>query len=173
MILDAVLLALAELSSTQTRGVAILPEMRITQGDGVQISHPISRYELWLSGNVDYAVIEYDDVRDYKGESDNYPLHPVNCFTASSDRLLAPSRSREDAFDISKARLFLVEAKCQSLDQSLVFYIPEAVSQAIALLKSAKCATTACFASLFDHCLPAFQRSVSVYLMGRHGFSLS
>jgi hypothetical protein len=42
MILDAVLLALAEIASTQKRGVAILPEMRIGQGDGVQISHPIS-----------------------------------------------------------------------------------------------------------------------------------
>jgi hypothetical protein len=119
MILDAILLALAEIASTQKRGVAILPEMRIAQGDGVQISHPVSGYELWLSGNVDYAVIEYEDVRDYK------------------DRLLAPGGSREDAFDISKGRLFLVEAKHQSLEQSLVSYIPEAVSQAIALLRSA------------------------------------
>jgi len=118
MILDAVLLALAEIASTQKRGVAILPEMRIAQGDGVQISHPVSGYELWLSGNVDYAVIEYEDVRDYK------------------DRLLAPGGSREDVFDISKGRLFLVEAKRQSLEQSLVSYIPEAVSQAIALLRS-------------------------------------
>src|SRR5882762_6818443 len=70
MILDAILLALAEIVSTQKRGVAILPEMRIAQGDGVQISHPTSGYELWLSGNVDYVVIEYEDVRDYKGESD-------------------------------------------------------------------------------------------------------
>ncbi|GLB44047.1 hypothetical protein LshimejAT787_1502310 [Lyophyllum shimeji] len=119
MILDAILLALAEIASTQKSGVAILPEMRIAQGDGVQISHPVSGYELWLSGNVDYAVIEYDDVRDYK------------------DRLLAPGGSREDAFEIAKGRLFLVEAKRQSLQQSLVAYIPEAVSQAIALLKSA------------------------------------
>ena len=66
MILDAILLALAEIASTQKRGVAILPEMRIAQGDGVQISHPVSGYELWLSRNVDYAVIEYEDVRDYK-----------------------------------------------------------------------------------------------------------
>jgi len=74
MILDAVLLALAEISSTNKTGVAILPEMRIAQGDGVQISHPVSGYELWFSGNVDYAVIEYDDVRDYKGGSDYHTL---------------------------------------------------------------------------------------------------
>lgn len=119
MILDAILLALAEIASTQKRGVAILPEMRIAQGDGVQVSNPVSGYELWLSGNVDYVVIEYEDVRDYK------------------DRLLAPGGSREDAFDISQGHLFLVEAKRQSLEQSLVSYIPEAVSQAIALLRSA------------------------------------
>jgi hypothetical protein len=80
MILDAVLLALAEIASTQERGVAILPEMRIAQGDGVQISHPVSGYELWLSGNVDYAVIEYEDVGDYKGEP--------NCHMSSLRELL-------------------------------------------------------------------------------------
>jgi len=54
-----------------------------------------------------------------------------------SDRLLTPDGSREDAFEIAQGRLFLVQAKRQSLEQSLVSYIPEAVSQAIALLKSA------------------------------------
>ncbi|KAF8068651.1 hypothetical protein FPV67DRAFT_1780144 [Lyophyllum atratum] len=119
MILDAILLALAEIASTQKSGVAILPEMRTAQGDGVQIYHPVSGYILWLSGNVDYAVIEYDDVRDYK------------------DRLLTPGGSREDAFEIAKGRLFLVQSKRQRLQQSFVAYIPNAVSQAIAILKSA------------------------------------
>jgi hypothetical protein len=68
MIFDVVLLALAEIASTQDSSIAIFLEMRIAQGDGIQISHPISGYELWLSGNVDYAVIEYEDVGDYKGE---------------------------------------------------------------------------------------------------------
>ncbi|KAF8556144.1 hypothetical protein OG21DRAFT_1495807, partial [Imleria badia] len=66
MIIEAILLTLAELASTQTRGIVILPEMKITQGDGVCISHPVSGYELWLSGNVDYMVIEYQDVKDYR-----------------------------------------------------------------------------------------------------------
>ena len=44
MILDAILLALAEIVSTEKSGVAILPEMRIASGDGVQISHPVSGY---------------------------------------------------------------------------------------------------------------------------------
>ncbi|KAF8345411.1 hypothetical protein F5887DRAFT_1061787 [Amanita rubescens] len=91
--------------------LAILPEMRTAQGDRVQICHPVSGYELWLSGNVDYAVIEY--------------------------RLLSPGGSREDAFEIANGRLFLVQAKRQNLEQSLISCIPEAVSQAIALLKSA------------------------------------
>ncbi|KAL4251082.1 hypothetical protein ABKN59_005641 [Abortiporus biennis] len=119
MILDAILLALAGVASVEQRSVAILPEMRLAQGEGVQITHPISGYELWLSGNVDYAVIEYENKWDYK------------------DRLLSPGGSREDAFDISKGRLFLVQAKRQSLEETLVLYIPEAVSQAIALLKTA------------------------------------
>ncbi|KIJ42161.1 hypothetical protein M422DRAFT_60388 [Sphaerobolus stellatus SS14] len=119
MVLDSILLALAEIISDKQRGVAILPEMRIAQGDGVPITHPVSGYELWLSGSVDYAVIDYEDMRDYK------------------DRLLAPGGSREDTFNIAKGCLFLVAAKCQSSVQSLASYIPEAVSQAIALLKSA------------------------------------
>ena len=57
---------------------------------------------------------------------------------AFSDRLLGPGGSREDAFEIAKGRLFLVKAKRQSLKQELVSHIPEAVSQAIALLRSAE-----------------------------------
>jgi hypothetical protein len=73
MILDAILLALAEIASSEKRNVAILPEMRIAQGDGVQISHPLFGFgSLWLIGNVDYVVIEYEDVRDYKGEPDHH-----------------------------------------------------------------------------------------------------
>jgi hypothetical protein len=68
MVLDAILLALAEVASGEQREVGILPEMRIAQGDGVQIAHSNSGFELWLSGNVDYAVIEYDNVGDNKGK---------------------------------------------------------------------------------------------------------
>jgi hypothetical protein len=71
MILEAILLALAEIASTQKKGVAILPEMKITQGDGVQIPHSVSGYELWLSGNIDCVVLEYEDAKDYKGEPDH------------------------------------------------------------------------------------------------------
>ena len=69
MILDAILLVLRKIALTQQSDIAIFPEMRIAQGDGVQISHPVSGYELWLSGNVDYVVIEYETVKDNKSES--------------------------------------------------------------------------------------------------------
>ena len=67
MILDAILLTVWEIASTQQRDVAIIPEMRL---DGVQISHPVSGYELQLSGKLDYVAIEYENV--YKGESECY-----------------------------------------------------------------------------------------------------
>lgn len=63
--------------------------------------------------------------------------------TLFSDRLLAPDGSRDDAFKIAKGRLFLVQAKYQGLERTLISYIPEAVGQAIALLKSEKCVSPA------------------------------
>ena len=102
-------------------------------------------------------------VEDYKGEPDRTP----------SLREFLHGGSREDALDISKYRLFLVVDKRQSLDQSLISYTLEAVSQAIALLRSARCITIARFTSSSEHCIPAFWGSISVYLMGRYGFSLS
>ncbi|KAH9058876.1 hypothetical protein EDB87DRAFT_1578043 [Lactarius vividus] len=125
MILDALLLALRKISSTQEFDVAILPEMRITHGNGVQISHPTSGDELWLDGNVDYAVIDIKHRRS------------MNCFTAFSERLLGPGGSRWYTFEIASGCLVLVEAKRQSNEQGLSTYVPEAVSQAIALLKTA------------------------------------
>ena len=66
IILDAVLLSLAKTaSSDETKlGVAILPEIRIAVGEGV---NPISQYEIWLTGNVDYTVIQYTDEEDNEG----------------------------------------------------------------------------------------------------------
>ena len=34
------------------------------------MSHPVSGYELWLSGSVIYVVIEHEDVSDHHGEPD-------------------------------------------------------------------------------------------------------
>ena len=107
MILDAILLALAEIASTQTRGIAILPEMRLAQGDGVQISHPVSGYELWLSGNVDYAVIEYEDVKDYKGEPDHHTLSVI-CLRPSQPAcllLVDPERTHSGSHEVACSSL--------------------------------------------------------------------
>jgi hypothetical protein len=68
MILDAILHALAEIASTQQRNIAILPGMRIASGHAVQIFDTGSGYKLWSGGDVDYVVIEYDNVRNNKGE---------------------------------------------------------------------------------------------------------
>ena len=136
MILDAVLLALAEVISNDKISVAILPEMRIAQGEGIQIIDPISKFELWLTGNVDYVVVVYDGVLDHKGEF-GFILY-YKLLTVLPDRLLAPGASRDDTFKIAKGCLFLAEAKRQNLEPSLLSYIPEAFSQAIALLNSAR-----------------------------------
>jgi len=43
------------------RGVAIFREMRLGSTDGVQITNLLSGYEVWLTGSVDYAIIQYKD----------------------------------------------------------------------------------------------------------------
>jgi hypothetical protein len=54
MILDAILLALRKVASTQQRDVAIIPVTKTCQDDDViLISHPVSGYQLRLSGKVD------------------------------------------------------------------------------------------------------------------------
>jgi hypothetical protein len=140
MILNAILLIIPEIASTQQRNVAILPEIEITQYNhynDVQISHPISGYKLGLSGNIDNVIIEYEDVKEEKGKSNYFTL---SLFKLSFlDRLLALGGSRRDALKISKGHLIFVKFKGQGLERSLLSYIPEAVSQGIALLRSTKC----------------------------------
>ncbi|KAH9040078.1 hypothetical protein EDB85DRAFT_1926927 [Lactarius pseudohatsudake] len=120
MIIDAILLTLRKITSTQRTDIAILPEMKITEDDGVQIVHPTSGHELWLNGSVDYAVVEYNLEMDNK-------------------KRLLDSGDRDDVFRIANSHLFLVEAKRQghSNKRGLSSYFPEAVAQAIALLKVA------------------------------------
>jgi len=59
MLLDAVLLSMAKITAMRNTdtSVAILPEMRLTSGDGVVIAHPKTNFQAWLTGNVDYGVI--------------------------------------------------------------------------------------------------------------------
>lgn len=67
MITDAILLSLAEIYSTQQKEVAILPQMIWSDLEEVEISNHSNGYVLSLSGKVDYAIIEYDDMA-YKSE---------------------------------------------------------------------------------------------------------
>ncbi|KAK7050481.1 hypothetical protein R3P38DRAFT_3173891 [Favolaschia claudopus] len=70
MILDAVLLTVAEICFD--RGlkipVAILPEMTITSADGILLKNPITSYEMWFTGAVDYGVCTYEDEDGLSGE---------------------------------------------------------------------------------------------------------
>ncbi|KAH9083809.1 hypothetical protein EDB83DRAFT_2309719 [Lactarius deliciosus] len=123
---NMVLLTLQKITSTQHTDVAILPGMRVTNSDGVQISHPTSGYELWLSDNIDYVVIEY--------KNDNKSATFVDC-------LFDPGGPRDDVFKIANGCLFLlvVEVNHQSCSkQRQTSCVPEAVGQAIALLEIAK-----------------------------------
>jgi hypothetical protein len=63
MILDAILLTVAEISADGTgeakRPVAIFPELRIATGDGVGIVNPATKFQVWLTSNVDYGLCTY------------------------------------------------------------------------------------------------------------------
>ena len=94
--------------------------------------NPISLYGIWLTGNVDYALLQYADEKDNKGQylviRKNLHLIPIK------GRLLGVDNSRGDTFKLARGRLFLVEAKrLREHDGSLASHMPEAVSQAIAL----------------------------------------
>ncbi|KAH8993221.1 hypothetical protein EDB86DRAFT_3064853 [Lactarius hatsudake] len=75
---------------------------RLHAATGLQISHPTSGDELWLSGNVDYAIIQYEKDKNM----DNY------------NRLLAPGGSRRYAFEIANGRLFLYVSTAHSTSSS-------------------------------------------------------
>jgi hypothetical protein len=61
MILDAILLTVAEISADgeAKSPVAIFPEMQIATGDGVSIVNPTTKFQVWLTGNVDYGICTY------------------------------------------------------------------------------------------------------------------
>ena len=59
MIIDIVVLTLTRVvhdPRKKLQGV-ILPEMRITTSSSIQVKKPVSRYELMLTGTVDYAGV--------------------------------------------------------------------------------------------------------------------
>jgi len=114
MILDAILLALGKTLSGEC-AVAILPEMKIGTGEGIQVRNSATGYELWLTGSIDYAVIGYKDELDNK------------------ERLLGVDSSRDDALTVAQSRFLLIEAKRQNNQESLSSSVAEGVGQAIAV----------------------------------------
>ncbi|KAF9235626.1 hypothetical protein BU15DRAFT_51164 [Melanogaster broomeanus] len=116
----------ATVCSSRNRTAAVLPGLAIASGDGVQIT--CVRYDAWLTGSVDYAVIQYRDASSLVQMS-------------SINRMLARSRT-DDAFKILQAYFFLVEAKLRQLSDidvgALVSSIAEAVAQAVALQQTTR-----------------------------------
>ena len=74
---------------------------------------------------------------------------------------------------ISSDRLFIVEAKHEDDDLDFFSSIPEAVSQAVAHMTSAKYVSHYLLFLCQSKYLPAFQNFASVYLMGSCGPFLS
>ncbi|KAL4244186.1 hypothetical protein ABKN59_010751 [Abortiporus biennis] len=122
MIIHAILLALPDMISTEGRVVSILPAMRLADaGHFIQLSNPSTGFQFRFNGHLDYLVIEYEDVGENK------------------ERVVSPGGSLEIEYALnrSRGRLLVVERKQQ--DKSDISWItdsfPEAISQAIALLK--------------------------------------
>ncbi|KAN0130273.1 hypothetical protein V8E53_011896, partial [Lactarius tabidus] len=117
MILDAILLALRKVASTQQRDVAIIPVTKTCQDDDViLISHPVSGYQLRLSDKVDYVVIDHDDEPE------------LEHIRESEHQTSSLHKSLHDLLSL----LGLTDAP------HFVDCMPEAIRQAIVLLKSAK-----------------------------------
>ncbi|KAJ7194324.1 hypothetical protein GGX14DRAFT_378060 [Mycena pura] len=131
MILDAVLLTVAEISSDgdAKRPVAIFPGMRIATGDGICLKNPTTGFEMWVTGAVDYGLCTYEQEDLRKGG--------VFAFFAFdlTDPLL-PDRVLNGDMDVvrllSKSMIFLSEGK-RDQDETLYYFMPEAISQAAAL----------------------------------------
>lgn len=86
MILEAILLTVAEISADGEANmpVAIFPEMRVATGDGVSIVNPTTKFQLWLSGNVDYGLCTY------KHESQRGNDHVTRRIRSSTNRSSQP-----------------------------------------------------------------------------------
>ena len=86
MILDAILLTVAEISADGEAKlpVAIFPKMQVaTQaGDGVNIVNPTTGFQLWLSGNADYGLCTYkQESRSQRGKE-----HATRCIFFNTDQ---------------------------------------------------------------------------------------
>lgn len=61
MILDAFLMSAARLSEkSRDHSLAIFPHAKLAAGDGLKFKNLDTDYALWLAGNADYLVIQYE-----------------------------------------------------------------------------------------------------------------
>ncbi|KAJ7240378.1 hypothetical protein B0H12DRAFT_54037 [Mycena haematopus] len=126
MLIDAVLLSIAKIRSERNpdTSVAILPKMRL---DDIVVANPDTNFQVWLTGHVDYSVLQYSDQDDTKV------------------RLLGVDAPRDGILQLADGSLLLVEAKRMSDEVAnllrdndmsdevgLAHHMPEAVGQAIA-----------------------------------------
>ncbi|KAL0955575.1 hypothetical protein HGRIS_001812 [Hohenbuehelia grisea] len=113
-VIDSVLLSLAKIYSTDypSQKVAIFPQLKLGDANGVMM--PNASYEtVYLTGCVDYGVISY------KNEAQN------------TAKLLSQSGTKK-CLKFADSLFFLLKDK-HVAEVPLSMYIPEAVSQAIAL----------------------------------------
>jgi hypothetical protein len=63
MILNLVLLTAGRIihDAPSKLNIAIVPQIQITSENGIQVKNPLSGYEIWLTGIVDYGVAQYKD----------------------------------------------------------------------------------------------------------------
>lgn len=87
--------------------------MKVGRPDGVKAVNPKTQYEVWLTGSVNYAIIQYKDEDGNKARVLSSNL---------GDRLVS---------QIAGGHLFLIEAK--RVHAALITFTPEAVCQALAL----------------------------------------
>ncbi|KAJ7483169.1 hypothetical protein FB451DRAFT_100880 [Mycena latifolia] len=118
MILDAVLLSVAKIAAERNTdtSAAIFPKMRLPTEDGVCITNRNTNFQAWLTGTLDYCVLQYPNQDDNKV------------------RFLGEDASRDGILPLACGQLLLVEAKGTS-DKivNMSEHMPKAIGQAIAL----------------------------------------
>jgi hypothetical protein len=136
MIVDAILLTVAEISAhgEAKLPVAIFPGMQLGTSDGISIINPKTKFQVWLTGNVDYGICTYsDEDGSYQGE--NCVIYFL-ALTSPSDRVLYAAV--DDILSLTSNCIPLVIGKHNEQKPSLYDSMPEAIIQAMALSEVTK-----------------------------------
>ncbi|CAA7271860.1 unnamed protein product [Cyclocybe aegerita] len=119
MLLDAILLSLGEVISTlnPNHDLAIIPEMKPQDA-----AFENGNYRVLFGGSIDYGVVEYEKDPDNDNEG----------------RLVGPDSTNAFVLRVAAGQIFLVEAKRLLISGGLGAFVPEAVTQAMAISSNAK-----------------------------------